>query len=206
LQEEVMLPGESQKIEKIIEVFSKRYIQCNSLFVSSFFLTRGHNLCPDLRHGPPQHGPPLQGSGKILFSANEEGGLYPKPPRLDGGRDLDEDMLRGIFDRIRGEPFLPGPDHSSQVLKGLAKKKTLHQYRYSVSLRDLRVHTFSSGFCPHGIQIQDRFSGKVISTFDAKSESDQARFVHDLQESISETIEMDRARLYFDDVEDEEML
>ena len=31
LQEEVTMPGEAQKIEKMVEVFSKRYIQCNQV-------------------------------------------------------------------------------------------------------------------------------------------------------------------------------
>merc|ERR1712130_958177 len=33
---EVSITGEAQKIEKLIEVFSKRYIECNQMFVSSF--------------------------------------------------------------------------------------------------------------------------------------------------------------------------
>ncbi len=31
LQQEMTLPGEAQKIEKVVEVFSKRYIQCNQV-------------------------------------------------------------------------------------------------------------------------------------------------------------------------------
>ena len=36
LQQEVTMPKEAQKIEKIVEVFSKRYIQCNQMFVAGF--------------------------------------------------------------------------------------------------------------------------------------------------------------------------
>nr|XP_040569513.1 LOW QUALITY PROTEIN: IQ motif and SEC7 domain-containing protein 1-like [Lepeophtheirus salmonis] len=268
LQQEVMLPGESQKIEKMVEVFSKRYIQCNQMFVASFKSTDTIFVLSYamILLNTDLHSRAVRSSRRMKkedFVRNLRG--------IDGGNDVDEDMLRGIFDRIRTNEFRAGADHQTQVskveenirgdydkavggrlaephrrlvcfcrltevpdmntpkknfvkkdalhqrgvflfndllvvTKSLAKKKSLHQYRYCVSLRDLRVNTFSTSLYVHGIQIQDRFSGKVISTFDGKSESDQKRFVHDLQESVSETIEMDRARLYFDDTEEEEML
>jgi len=36
LQAELTFPGEAQAIEKAVEVFAKRYIQCNQMFASEF--------------------------------------------------------------------------------------------------------------------------------------------------------------------------
>ena len=33
---EVTFPGEAQKVEKMVEVFSRRYIACNQMFVAGF--------------------------------------------------------------------------------------------------------------------------------------------------------------------------
>ena len=34
---------------------------------------------------------------------------------IDAGADLDEEMLHGIYDRLKANEFRPGPDHVSQV-------------------------------------------------------------------------------------------
>merc|ERR1719367_2341061 len=36
---------------------------------------------------------------------------------IDNNRDLDEEMLTGIYERIRGQEFRPGSDHVTQVIK-----------------------------------------------------------------------------------------
>ena len=46
-----------------------------------------------------------------------------------------------------------------------------------------------------GIQLQDKISGKVMTTFNARSVDDQQKFVNDLEESIQEMTEMERAKI-----------
>ena len=170
---------------------------------------------------------------------------------IDAGHNVDEDMLKGIYERIRSSEFRAGADHVSQVAKveeaivgrkreqgSLAepfrrlvcfcrlaevpdmhkkvkrdgahqrgvflfndllivcktisnKRKTVHQFRYSVSIRNLRINVFSTAQFNYGVQLQDH-AGKIVATFNAKSESDQQRFVTDLQEAVAEMNEMER--------------
>ena len=37
---------------------------------------------------------------------------------IDAGADLDEEMLHGIYDRLKANEFRPGSDHVSQVSDG----------------------------------------------------------------------------------------
>ena len=37
--------------------------------------------------------------------------------QIDDGHDLDPEMLSGIYERIRAQPFRPGSDHVTQVMK-----------------------------------------------------------------------------------------
>jgi IQ motif/SEC7 domain-containing protein len=170
---------------------------------------------------------------------------------IDAGADLDEDMLKGIYDRIKTLEFRAGADHVSQVAKveeaivgrkrdqgqlaephrrlvcfcrltevpdinkkvkrdgahqrGIflfndllivcktvtSKRKTVHQFRNSISIRSLRINVFSTAQFNYGVQLQDRRTGKVCATFNAKSETDQQRFVTDLQEAVAEMAEME---------------
>ena len=50
-----------------------------------------------------------------------------------------------------------------------------------------------------GVQLQERHTGRVLATFSNKSYNDQQRFVSDLQESVAETEEMERARLFINE-------
>jgi len=36
---------------------------------------------------------------------------------IDGGNDVDADVLRGIYERVRDCEFKPGSDHVSQVVR-----------------------------------------------------------------------------------------
>jgi IQ motif/SEC7 domain-containing protein len=36
---------------------------------------------------------------------------------IDGGEDIDRDMLAGIYDRTSSMPFKPAADHVTQVMK-----------------------------------------------------------------------------------------
>ena len=250
LQQEVTFPKEAQKIEKFVEVFSKRYIQCNQMFVSSFnspdtifVLSYAIVLLNTDLHSQALR--PNKRMKREDFVRNLSG--------IDAGHDIDEDMLKGIYDRIRAAEFRAGADHVSQVSKveeaivgrkrdqgklaepfrrlvcfcrlaevpdmnkkskkdgahqrGVflfndqlivcktvaSKRKTVHQFRYSVPVKGLFVNVFSTAQFTFGVQLQDR-CGKIAATFNAKSESDQQRFVTDLQEAVAEMSEMDRAR------------
>lgn len=34
---------------------------------------------------------------------------------IDGGADIDRDLLVGIYERVKSAEFKPGPDHVTQV-------------------------------------------------------------------------------------------
>ena len=254
LYQEITFPGEAQRVEKIVEVFAKRYIACNQMFIagfrsadSLFVLAYAIVLLNTDLHSKAVR--PNKRMKREDFVRNLRG--------VDAGSDLDPDMLRGIYDRIKIGELKAGPDHASQVARveeaiikssampvadqsrrlvcfcrltevpdvhkkakkadahqrGLflfndilvvtktviKKGSTLHQYRFHLVLRDLRINVFSTAQYPYGIQLQDRLTGKVAATFNSKSETDQQRFVNDLQESVAEVSEMDRAKNMLND-------
>jgi len=82
------------------------------------------------------------------------------------------------------------------VTKTLSKKDSKkpsvqYQYRFYLELRDLRINVFSTNQFPFGVQLQDKLTGKIAGTFNARSQADQQRFVNDLEESIAEMMEME---------------
>ena len=191
---------------------------------------------------------------------------------IDAGADVDADMLRGIYDRIKAAEFRQGPDHVTQVGRvqetiGGSKRPQLnsawrrlvcfcrvaevtdmhkkekkdahqrgiflfndllvvtkseksstggssgvsvgrksskngqqvqvqHQFRASLGLAGLRVTVFRTQHHQFGVQLQSKHTGKVAATLACRSYNDQQRFVGDLQESIAEVEEMERARLF----------
>ena len=92
------------------------------------------------------------------------------------------------------------------VTKTIVKKasSSTHQFRSALTLASVRVNVFSTGRCQFGIELQDRLSGRIVATFDARSASDQQRLVADLQESIAETLEMERAKMFLNSSQDME--
>ncbi|XP_055704900.1 IQ motif and SEC7 domain-containing protein 1 isoform X1 [Phlebotomus papatasi] len=108
------MPGEAQKIERLMEVFSQRYCQCNSdivarlrssdtVFVLAFAIIM---LNTDL------HTPNLKPERRMRvedFIKNLRG--------IDDCHDIDTDMLCGIYERIKANEFKPGSDHVTQVMK-----------------------------------------------------------------------------------------
>jgi len=108
------MPGEAQKIEKIIEVFSHRYCHCNrdvvarlrnldTVFILAFAIIM---LNTDL-HTPnmkPEHRMKMND-----FIKNLRG--------VDNCEDIDRIMLVGIYERIKANEFKPGSDHVTQVVK-----------------------------------------------------------------------------------------
>uniref|UniRef100_A0A2K5U7R8 Cytohesin 4 n=1 Tax=Macaca fascicularis TaxID=9541 RepID=A0A2K5U7R8_MACFA len=91
------LPGEAQKIDRMMEAFATRYCLCNpgvfqstdTCYVLSFSIimlnTSLHN--PNVRDRPPFE----------RFVSMNRG--------INNGSDLPEDQLRNLFDSIKSEPF-----------------------------------------------------------------------------------------------------
>nr|XP_050855317.1 IQ motif and SEC7 domain-containing protein 1 isoform X6 [Vespula vulgaris] len=108
------MPGEAQKIERLMEVFSQRYCQCNpdvvsrlrsadTVFVLAFAIIM---LNTDL------HTPNLKPERRMRlddFVKNLRG--------IDDCGDIDKDILVGIYERVKDNEFKPGSDHVSQVMK-----------------------------------------------------------------------------------------
>lgn len=108
------MPGEAQKIERLMEVFSHRYCQCNqdivgrlrssdTIFVLAFAIIM---LNTDL------HTPNLKPERRMRvedFIKNLRG--------IDDCHDIDKDMLSGIYERVKSNEFKPGSDHVTQVMK-----------------------------------------------------------------------------------------
>lgn len=253
---EVHIPGEAQKIEKLVEVFARRYIECNQMFVAGF---KAADTIFILAYAmvllnTDLHNKSIKPERRMRvedFLRNLRG--------IDAGRNVDEDMLRGIYDRIKAAEFKEGPDHVSQVAKvqetisgakrpgslaaswrrlvcfcrvaevadinkkdkkeahqrgiflfndmlvvtkteksrgGGAGKHQMHAYRHSLQLSGLRVNVYRTAHHQFGVQLQSRTGRAVVATFACRSYNDQQRFVSDLQESIAEVEEMERARLF----------
>jgi IQ motif/SEC7 domain-containing protein len=108
------MPGEAQKIERLMEVFSQRYCQCNpevvsrlrspdTVFVLAFAIIM---LNTDL------HTPNLKPERRMRaedFMKNLRG--------IDDCGDIDKDILMGIYERVKANEFKPGSDHVTQVMK-----------------------------------------------------------------------------------------
>ncbi|XP_044742121.1 IQ motif and SEC7 domain-containing protein 2 [Chrysoperla carnea] len=108
------MPGEAQKIERLMEVFSQRYCQCNidivtrlrspdTIFVLAFAIIM---LNTDL------HTPNLKPERRMRlddFIKNLRG--------IDDCGDIDRDMLVGIYERVKANEFKPSSDHVTQVIK-----------------------------------------------------------------------------------------
>ncbi|GJQ68086.1 putative regulation of ARF protein signal transduction [Trypoxylus dichotomus] len=113
-QQHYRMPGEAQKIERLMEIFSQRYCQCNvdivarlrspdTVFVLAFAIIM---LNTDL------HTPNIKPEKRMKledFIKNLRG--------IDDCHDIDKDMLTGIYERVKANEFKPGTDHVSQVMK-----------------------------------------------------------------------------------------
>ena len=108
------MPGEAQKIERLVEVFSGRYCQCNrdviaklhssdTIFILAFAIIL---LNTDL------HTPSIKAEKRMKLED-----FIRNLRNIDDGHDLDPEMLAGIYERIRNQEFRPGSDHVTQVMK-----------------------------------------------------------------------------------------
>ncbi|KAJ3639806.1 hypothetical protein Zmor_003142 [Zophobas morio] len=113
-QQHFRMPGEAQKIERLMEIFSQRYCQCNvdivarlrspdTIFVLAFAIIM---LNTDL------HTPNIKPERRMKledFIKNLRG--------IDDCGDIDSDMLTGVYERVKANEFKPGSDHVTQVMK-----------------------------------------------------------------------------------------
>lgn len=108
------MPGEAQKIERLIEVFSLHYCNCNLEETKSF-------RSPDtifllafavIMLNTDQHNKSIKEERRMTrndFFKNLRG--------IDDGFDVNENLLNGIYERIRSFEFTTGSDHVTQVAK-----------------------------------------------------------------------------------------
>ncbi|KAK7503484.1 hypothetical protein BaRGS_00005405, partial [Batillaria attramentaria] len=108
------MPGEAQKIERLMEAFADRYCVCNpdqvknfkssdTVFLLAFAIIM---LNTDLHNSSikPERKMKLED-----FIKNLRG--------IDDGDDLDPDLLAGIYERIKQQEFRSGVDQVTQVMK-----------------------------------------------------------------------------------------
>ena len=256
LYQEITPPAsEAQKVEKVIEVFAKRYIACNQLFANQF---KSPDAIFVLSYAIVLLNTDLH-SKAVKMKRMKREDFVRNLKGADQGSDLDPEMLQGIYDRIKDNELKAGSDHVSQlarleetiiykkgqnvakqplasdtsrrlvcfcrltevpdvhkkakikadahqrgiflfndllvVTKTLTKKEKMkHQFRFHLELRNLRINVFSTNQYPYGVQLQDKLTGKISATFNARSETDQQKFVYDLEDSIAEMAEMERAK------------
>jgi len=102
------LTGEAQTVEKFLQVFSDRYVECNpgrvsdnpdTILLLAFALamlnTDLHNQNVKRRMSPEDFMKNLRGT--------------------DNGNDLDQEMLRNMYIRIQKNEFATGADHTTQL-------------------------------------------------------------------------------------------
>jgi IQ motif/SEC7 domain-containing protein len=108
------MPGEAQKIERLMEAFSERYCDGNpdqvknfksqdTIFLLAFAIIM---LNTDL------HNPSVKPERKMKleeFLKNMRG--------IDDGEDIDRDLLTGIYERVKAQEFKAGVDQVTQVMK-----------------------------------------------------------------------------------------
>ncbi|XP_063953786.1 IQ motif and SEC7 domain-containing protein 1-like isoform X1 [Lytechinus pictus] len=109
-----LLPGEAQKIERLMEAFSKRYCYCNAEFANSF-----HNLdtifilsFAIIMLTTDLHNPNVKPERKMRMSD-----FIKNLSGIDNEHDLDPELLTGIYERIKKKAFQPGEDHVTAVRK-----------------------------------------------------------------------------------------
>jgi len=115
------LPGEAQKIDKLMEAFAERYCECNpgtisdeqdTIYVLAFSVII---LQTDL------HNPQIKLEKKMCLEAfinNNRG--------IDNGEDLCPELLTKIYEGVKREPIISGKDHLDfleSIDKGIVGKK-----------------------------------------------------------------------------------
>ncbi|CAG5078046.1 Oidioi.mRNA.OKI2018_I69.PAR.g8880.t2.cds [Oikopleura dioica] len=125
-QSSVRIQGEAQRVERLVEAFSQRYVESNpeivrklnnpdSIFVLAFAI---------IMLNTDAHSPSMRKEKRMSeedFVNNLRG--------IDGGQDLDQKMLQNVYRRVKNKEFKSVDDHINQVLvieqRIIGKKPTL---------------------------------------------------------------------------------
>ena len=128
----------------MVEVFSRRYIACNQMFVAGF---RSPDTIFVLAYAvvllnTDLHSRAVKANRFVVIFEETDlnswdvqieifklkcSNCFRRMKRedfvrnlrgIDAGADLDEEMLHGIYDRLKANEFRPGSDHVSQVKVG----------------------------------------------------------------------------------------
>ncbi|KAL5515580.1 hypothetical protein EMCRGX_G000765 [Ephydatia muelleri] len=104
-----LMPGEAQKIDKIMQIFAAEYVKANrgvfetedAAYILSFSIMMLHTSLhnPSVKHR----------TSKEQWLKMNRG--------INNGRDFPETFLLGIYDRILKTPFVTGRDHTHQVME-----------------------------------------------------------------------------------------
>ena len=106
------VPGEAQKIERIMEEFGKRYNKCNPGFAAKL-------ASPDsvvtlafaaLLLNTDLHSPSMKDERRMTLSD-----FVQNLRSVDAGRDFDSRLLKSIYKGIKKQEFLGGVDHVLQT-------------------------------------------------------------------------------------------
>ncbi|XP_076469541.1 uncharacterized protein LOC143299911 isoform X2 [Babylonia areolata] len=108
------MPGEAQKIERLMEAFADRYCQCNPDQVKNFKTSDTVFLLAFaiIMLNTDLHNSSVKAERKMKledFVKNLRG--------IDDGDDVDPDLLAGIYERIKQQEFRAGVDQVTQVMK-----------------------------------------------------------------------------------------
>ena len=108
----VRVPGEAQKIEKIMEIFGKRYAKCNPNFVSKLkspdsIVTLAFAI---ILLNTDLHTPNLKSEKKM-----QVGDFINNLHGVDAECDFDPKLLKQIYKGIKKQEFVTGIDHVVQV-------------------------------------------------------------------------------------------
>ncbi|TRY94369.1 hypothetical protein DNTS_006262 [Danionella cerebrum] len=101
------LPGEAQKIDRMMEAFAQRYLQCNpGVFQSTdtcYILSFAIIMLNTSLHNPNVKDKPAV---ERFISMNRG---------INGGGDLPEELLRNLYDSIKNEPFKNPEDDGNDL-------------------------------------------------------------------------------------------
>jgi len=108
----VKVPGEAQKIEKIMEVFGKRFNKCNPSFASKLkcqesIVTLAFAI---MLLNTDLHTTNLKADRKML-----EKEFMNNLKQADDGNDFDHKLLKSVYKGIKKQPFSSGLDHVAQT-------------------------------------------------------------------------------------------
>jgi IQ motif/SEC7 domain-containing protein len=121
----VQIPGEAQKIEKIMEMFGKRFLKCNPNFANKLKSTDSiATLCVAIMLlSTDIHTPDIKPDKKLI-----EKDFLSQLHGADAGRHFDQKLLKSIFKSVKKQEFQTTPDHvaQTQLLRSRVSGKAPH--------------------------------------------------------------------------------